>query len=270
MQACTTRQLAQLIGAPESSTRRRLGQLVKARLLTASPAIAGATGHGERDYSMTAANCRKLADVAPWIIAPRPSKRRKQAAVPHRRAVNECWMSLEVALRAQERYWYSLFPASDYDATDEEAPTYIQAPDRSRRTSAELAVASDFTLIVSSPTGSSLLFGELDMGSEIVDSSVRSRPTLVNKLEAYAAFHDSDGYKRLGDRLGERFSGFRVLVITKSGRRVANIRKKCARLGDTGFVWMTSLSHIAPGTVLGPIWQTGGSPRPCRLLRHGR
>jgi len=268
MQACTARQIAQRLDIPETSARRRLGQLVKAGFVTASPRIAGVNGYPEREYCVTAANRRKLFAKAPWIEV-RATKPWKQAAVLHRRAINDFRISLELALRGQSYYSHQFFPHYHYDTADPETPTCIRAPDRRRRTPSDTAVIADFALVVSDSSGkSSLIYGEIDTGEEIVASTLRTRPTIQTKLETYAAWHDNEGYRRVEDTLAARFSGFRVLIVTKSRRRLANIQRMCARLGSSDFIWLATFDRITPGTILDPVWQTGEDRRPRRLLRH--
>ena len=255
-QSWTARQLGILTHRSESNTRRRLGQLASAGLVTSSPIVEGADGRPERDYYVTGANLKKLRDVAPWIDI-RAMGRRKPASIPHHRCINEFWSCLHVALEPQDYYEYRLFPSCRYDAADPDAPTCIRAPNRRHRSSSDRGVIADCTLVVTCPAGSSLAYVEIDIGTEPLDSPLVRRSTLLAKLEAYATFHDSQGYTRLADQLGEKFSGFRVLVVTSSPRRAANIRTLCARIGSSDFIWLTTPDQIAPDKILGCIWQTG-------------
>jgi len=262
----TGRQLAALTGRRESNMRRRLAQLVKAGLLTSSPKTTSGPGRPEQSYYLTTANVRKLQRLAPWIDVT-PSDPKKVSALPHHAWINEFWLSLEVALRGQDYYLQRFFPSYRYDPSDESAPTFIAAPNRRQRTPSEKTVASDFALALNCPAGSSLAYGEIDLGTEILDSPLQTRATLLSKLEAYAAFHDSDGYRRLGDQLGQSFDGFRVLIATNSPGRLSNIRHLCASLGSSDFIWITTLDRITPESILCPIWQTGETETPRPLLR---
>ena len=268
-QPWTSRQLAALAGVSEPNMRRRLSQYAKAGLVTSSPAFDGSPGRPEHDYYVTPANARRLRDVCPGVEV-RPARARKPAAAAHQRWLNEFWMSIEVALRNQDYYAYRLFPHYQYDTADEKAPTNIRTHNTRSRTPSDATINADFALTMSCRAGCSLAYGEIDLGTESLDSSVARRATLLVKLEAYAAHHDSNGYTRLASRLGESFSGFRVLVVSTSKRRLAGISKLCSGIGSSDFVWLTTLDCITPGTVLGPIWQTGegGELRP--LLKHWR
>lgn len=264
----TGRQLGMAIDMPESSVRRRMAQGVQEGLATRSPLIEGATGQRERDYSLTAANCRKLRRVAPWIDV-RPSGRTKPVSVPHRRLVNEFWVSLYVALRKQSFYTFTFLPHYDYDLSDPDAPTRIAALNSRSKTKHDITSVADFALAVSCDAGSSWSFGETDLATESLDSTLRTRPTLLRKLENYAAYHDSNKHQRLAAQFGYNLSGFRVLVVTISRRRLDNIRKLCDRIGGSSdFIWLTTVDQITPGKILGPVWITGESPTKRPLLRH--
>jgi hypothetical protein len=265
----TTGQLALGTGESEANARRRLSRLGKANLLTSSRALCEFRGRRQNCYSVALANAKKLAKVAPAMEV-RPTKGKSLPASSHLLWINQIWLAVHRAMEHQSYYSYAFLPHYDYDSSSPDAPTWISSLAR-KKGAKPSAVIADFALVVKCRDGASLFFGEVDLASESLDSSLRSRATFFTKLRAYAAFHDSNGYERLADELGESFSGFGVLVATSSARRAANIRRLCARLGSSEFVRVTTLDQISHDTVFGPIWTIGvnDTPRPL-LLRHER
>ena len=265
----TTGQLALATDESEANARRRLSRLGKANLLNSSRALCEFRDRRQNCCSVTPANAKRLAKVAPAVEV-RPAKGKSLPASSHLLWINEIWLAVHRALEDQSYYSYVFFPHYDYDSSSPDSPVWISsiAPRKGARPN---AIIADFVLVVKCPEGASLFFGEVDLGWESLDSSLRSRATIFTKLQAYAAFHDSNGYERLADELGESFSGFRVLATTNSTRRADNIRKLCSRLGSSEFVRVTTLDQISHETVFGPIWTVGADSEPRPLLRrHGQ
>lgn len=187
-----------------------------------------------------------------------PSLRRRKAKphehlfMDHLLEINLFGACLEVAL-VGERVFLTTFLA-EYSTAGNGARRRRRAtedvvPDP-HDPSRSLVVAPDAAFVLEGREGRrALFFLESDRGTEKILSS-RYRD-FTDKMIAYIGYLKGGGFKRYG----EAFSGFRVLVVTTSRTRLANLRRACASLGLERLVWFTTKSQVTPEGVLGRIWQ---------------
>lgn len=89
-----------------------------------------------------------------------------------------------------------------------------------------------------------------------VDRGTMSNHRWQRKMDAYASFRSSG--------LSERYfatKNFRVLTVTTSEKRLANLKRVTAGVGDEPHFWFTTEEHIdiwQPEVLLEPIWSVAG------------
>ena len=99
-----------------------------------------------------------------------------------------------------------------------------------------------------------LLFVELDLGSEKLVTRRTGSYSVLRKLEVYKEYLRQEGYKKYNDRFYHEFRGFRVLVIMSNQQRTQRLRKELTLKGIKKFVWFTQKSGIKAETILKEIW----------------
>ena len=84
------------------------------------------------------------------------------------------------------------------------------------------------------------------------DRSTMTVNRFAGKVHSYIDFGSKGYYQR---RFGVQY--FRVLVVTKTLKRLNNLKKAVGAITDKLF-WFTTIDKITPDTVFGPIWQRVG------------
>jgi hypothetical protein len=76
------------------------------------------------------------------------------------------------------------------------------------------------------------------------------------RIQAYIAY-------RLGGRFQARYGvlSFRVLTVTTTGRRLANLLATTRRAGGGGIFWFTTFDLLTSQLPLSPIWSAAGAGR---------
>lgn len=108
-------------------------------------------------------------------------------------------------------------------------------------------------------TGDRSLLGflEMDLASEPLRRRQRSQlSSLETKMSLYCSYFDCEEYKEdCRSLFAPTVHGFRVLLVTKGARRIDGLREKTAALGDTRFVWATTIEDLDERGVFGTCWQ---------------
>jgi len=95
---------------------------------------------------------------------------------------------------------------------------------------------------------------EADRGTETVQSAKFGRRDFTRKIRGYLAYYASGRYEA---KYGAR--SMRVLIVTTSRKRMANLRALTERVGGGEQFWFTTFDEISPNTVLTePIWEKAG------------
>jgi hypothetical protein len=111
-------------------------------------------------------------------------------------------------------------------------------------------VIPDATLVLSKAEKIGLFFFEVDNGTESVTSTAGY--SLASKLESYASYFDSEGYRRDFERLGV-FRGFRVALIVPSGR-LPHVQRLVGQ-ANHDFVLVSTFDLLKQG-LHRPVWVT--------------
>lgn len=103
-----------------------------------------------------------------------------------------------------------------------------------------------------------LFFLEVDRGTEVLTDPARG---FLKTLRFYLGYLQGEAYQRYRDdfRVAESFRAFRVLVVTATDQRLANIRTvgghlRAASAHVRRFIWLTTLRAVSARTILSPIW----------------
>lgn len=96
------------------------------------------------------------------------------------------------------------------------------------------------------------------------DRSTMPLKRFKRKLQAYAAYHQTQGHTKQHD-----IKGFRVFTITPSAQRRDHLRELAATLPLAAVFWFASekdFDPMSPDSILGPIWVTGKHSEALALL----
>ena len=116
------------------------------------------------------------------------------------------------------------------------------------------ALIPDAYFVLVSTTQAFRFFLEVDRGTEtVVSESDRSNTDFASKIKRYLSFYASGRYQA---RYGSR--DMRVLTVTTSERRLANLRAATEEVGGKGRFWFTTLDQCNEGILDRPIWQIAG------------
>lgn len=164
----------------------------------------------------------------------------------HTLAVSEFKVGLDLALRT----------ASDLDILFyKRAERSLQARvDDPRRRRKYLVVAPDAFFGLSSSAGKHYLFLEMDLGTETLSR-------FQEKIIAYKQFWKSGDYT---ERFG--FRHFRVLTVTESDRRLANLIDTTAKAGGRNMFLFAAAPALEQSAPLGRVWRSPTNPSPTTLL----
>lgn len=106
-------------------------------------------------------------------------------------------------------------------------------------------------------------FVECDMASEVVAAARLQRNSWQRKIRAYQAYFQSGA---ILDRY--RTKSIRVLTVTTSQARLANLKEATEAEGGRSRYWFATATDLRPETALAaPIWLKAGEDAPVRLTR---
>ena len=99
-----------------------------------------------------------------------------------------------------------------------------------------------------------LYFLEIDRGTETISNPDKGIGKMIRFYEGYAHDEKYKGYAE--DFHTPAFTRFRLLIVTISARRIANIRQA---LGTNPpplyrFFWLTTYDQLNEATIFNPIW----------------
>ena len=112
---------------------------------------------------------------------------------------------------------------------------------------------------------SALFFFELDRGTEVIGNRARGLGRIIT---SYLQALTSQGYRKLAGPLGvtEALRGFRVLIVTSSETRVANVRRLWGAVGReqslSRFIWLAPSTVLSNGNILRAPWLSLDSADP--------
>jgi hypothetical protein len=124
----------------------------------------------------------------------------------------------------------------------------------------ETAHVSDGVFAVERDGRAALFHVEIDRGTEVVSRPDRG---VLKAMRFYLDYLRQGAYQRYRDDfgLGEPFSGFRVLFVTTSDRRITRIRDASASIDNTTdgarrFIWLAPQARIDAEGVLQATWKS--------------
>ncbi|MBT3379355.1 MAG: hypothetical protein HN742_26385 [Lentisphaerae bacterium] len=103
-----------------------------------------------------------------------------------------------------------------------------------------------------------LFFVEIDMGTEPLVSQAPDTSDIAGKVTNYRTYLGTKGYKRHEKTFATSLNGFRVLFVTNTSKRRAQICKTVAGLPPSDFVWVTDQDRLFKHGPAGGIWHRGG------------
>lgn len=107
-------------------------------------------------------------------------------------------------------------------------------------------------------TGKSLLFFvEIDMGTEPLVSRATDTSDIAGKVANYRTYLGTKGYKRYEQTFSAPVNGFRVLFVTSTPERRAQVCKTVAALCPSDFIWITDQDRLFKHGFASDIWHRG-------------
>ncbi|MDP8216001.1 MAG: replication-relaxation family protein [Candidatus Kaelpia imicola] len=111
-------------------------------------------------------------------------------------------------------------------------------------------IIPDFMIVLRNKKGKSLLFGEQDMGTQVIQRSSGNKD-IITKISAYSEYLVNQKFIHFREVFNFPFKGFRVLFILPSATRLKNILDLNKNAG--AMLWLTS-EKIIPENILSNIW----------------
>jgi hypothetical protein len=115
-----------------------------------------------------------------------------------------------------------------------------------------------------------LFFLEVDMGTETLASPRRHQRDVRQKIVNYQAYFRSGGYKRYQELWHCELSGFRLLFLTTSAGRLADLCRLVQEMPPSDFVWLTDERRMFEQGLSATIWARGGHDRASLQSMLGR
>ncbi|MHB8143006.1 MAG: replication-relaxation family protein [Thermoleophilia bacterium] len=163
----------------------------------------------------------------------------------HTLGISEIRVCLDLALagRREELFFYQ--------RGDRSHLRRISVPESKKK---YLVVAPDAFFGIQVPKGKYAFFLEVDLGTETLSR-------FAEKITAYKQYWKSGKYQQ---DYGYRF--FRVLTVTESERRMANLIKATGKAGGRKMFLFTNFHSIQNAGVLEPVWFAPASSEPISIL----
>lgn len=106
-----------------------------------------------------------------------------------------------------------------------------------------------------------LFFLEVDMGTETLASPRRHQRDVRQKIVNYQAYFRCGGYRRYQKLWNCELNGFRLLILTTSAGRLAELCRLVQEMPPSDFVWLTDERRMFEQGLSAAIWARGGSDR---------
>lgn len=103
-----------------------------------------------------------------------------------------------------------------------------------------------------------LFFLEADCGTEVLASPDRNVKDIRQKIINYHLYFDHLGYKRYGRLWNCEINGFRLLFLTNTTGRLANLCRLVREIPPTDFIWLAEQGRMFEEGVSSNIWACGG------------
>ena len=105
-----------------------------------------------------------------------------------------------------------------------------------------------------------LFFVEIDRGTEsLMNPDRKHQGDIAGKIINYLYCWNSNSYKKYEQVWNCKFNGFRLLFVTNSTERCANLCRLVSDLGSSSnFAWITEVGALFNSGVGGHIWNPGG------------
>jgi hypothetical protein len=103
-----------------------------------------------------------------------------------------------------------------------------------------------------------LFFLEVDMGTETLATPARTTGDICQKITTYQTYFRSQTYKRYETVFKGSLNGFRLLFLSHSPARTANLCRLIRQMPPSNFIWVTDPTHLFEHGVGASIWSRGG------------
>ena len=264
----TVNQLAALHGRPPQGLRRRLRTLEREQLVRT-----GASGFGHsrgRPENLISVAERGVAVLRDKSVLPRevPTERVVADAThgqDHQLLVN--WLRVHLAQmvrtipRLGMRFLSPTSPFLPLSSDGSPAVSEHVSVDGARREPIRFTPDGVFSISERESQKTLLFFLEVDMGTETLASTARHPRDVRQKIVNYRAYFRSGGYKRYQTHWKCELNGFRLLFLTTSAGRLANLCRLVQEMPPSGFVWLTNERRMFEYGVSAEIWARGGRDR---------
>jgi len=185
----------------------------------------------------------------------RNSRPKNSFLMEHHLGINDFWIAMESSCKTSGLSLPAFVPEYYGKGTESGGIRRViadSAPDP-EAPGTNLWFTPDAMFILERSEKRSLFFLEVDRGTEKIAS--RQYAAFADKIRAYLSYHRSKGFRRWG----EQFKGFRVLVVTDSNARKANLIASAAQLGAAKLIWFTTSHQVNGQLAVGAVWQVPGS-----------
>ncbi len=103
-----------------------------------------------------------------------------------------------------------------------------------------------------------LFFLEMDMGTETLSGAGGGSLDVHQKIVTYQQYFRSCGYKRYEELWDCEFTGFRLLFVSNTSKRLDKLCRLVHATPPRAFIWLTDLDRLFTHGMSGNIWVAGG------------
>jgi len=228
----TSPQMAALSSMSKQSARKKLLGLVKnGLLLSATRGFGRNKGRPENVYTLSGVGVEELkkASLLNKAILNTKVSFENTRCLDHQLLLN--WFRIHLR---QIEYLYPQLSVNFFSSTspffnnEKEDESLIRESISSGTSSTPIMFTPDGVFVIrdNNRKKSLLFFLEVDMGTESISSVTRNGNDIRQKIVNYQTYFKSNSYKRYEQILQTELKGFRLLFLTNSPSRMANLCRK--------------------------------------------
>ena len=113
-----------------------------------------------------------------------------------------------------------------------------------------------------------LIFFEMDRETTTLKKIGGKSKNVQTKIASYSSFWESKNFKKYDEVFDYSFSGFRLLWVALTQRRIDAVSKFCSQEGLGDSAWLSTINEIETKGVFGKVWTVLGNKNRRSLVKE--
>jgi len=113
-----------------------------------------------------------------------------------------------------------------------------------------------------------LIFFEMDRETTTLKKIGGKSKNVQTKIASYSSFWESKNFKKYDEVFDYSFSGFRLLWVALTQRRIDAVSKFCSQEGLGDSAWLSTINEIESKGVFGKVWAVLGNKNRRSLVKE--